>query len=110
MKQEGFYRMIRDMQPAIGHMRSLLVDLDDSQRCILVGTFIANLVGPIPDDVWGDMMKQSEKPCGKPGCTCHIAVKILFDGINTEREEWKKNVDKADEARLRYENEAFKRN
>ncbi len=55
-----------------------------------LGGLLGNVIGPIPDEFWDEMVKFSGEPCSTPGCTCHIAHKKVFDGFTELRKEWKR--------------------
>lgn len=61
----------------------------------ILGGSIANMLGHISDDTWTQIKEESKKPCGDPGCDCHISHQPLMVALDALREEWKRLTSEA---------------
>ncbi len=73
----------------------MLTLADDPKRAASYLTgHIANIIGPMPDDLWRQMLRVAPLPCDEPGCDCHIFSAKVFNALNALRDDWKAMRDK----------------
>ncbi|MFL6416131.1 MAG: hypothetical protein ACJ74Y_10755 [Bryobacteraceae bacterium] len=58
------------------------------QFAAALGGFIANIVGPIPEEKWQEMVRTMQTGCDNPGCDCHTVSSKLFDALDELRTDW----------------------
>jgi hypothetical protein len=54
----------------------------------MLGGFIANIIGPIPELLWQRMMAESKEPCGRPDCGCESVRVEVFPALDKLRTDW----------------------
>jgi hypothetical protein len=57
-----------------------------------LGGFIANIVGPIPNEYWESMKRAAAQPCGRIDCGCETLRNKLFDTLDLQRTDWLEQV------------------
>jgi len=82
-----------ELQRLVPEMKSSMQKFADPRdKAMLLGCALANLLGPMSEKEWLDFshLELNNKPCGRPGCECHIARKKLFEGLVAIRADWRK--------------------
>jgi hypothetical protein len=57
-------------------------------RNAALGGIIANTIGPIPEDDWQEMMKDSSTPCVIAGCGCAALKVRVMEVLDELRTDW----------------------
>lgn len=49
---------------------------------------IANIIGPLPEPYWQEILADVQRPCDVPGCDCHTFKSRVFDALDELRSDW----------------------
>jgi hypothetical protein len=90
MSKESLNRLQR-AAPLVGFVLSRT---PPSVAQAVLGGFIANIIGPLPDEHWKQMIVESRKPCGVPDCGCEKFKGNVLEALDALREDWKEQVKK----------------
>lgn len=54
-----------------------------------LGVTIANMIGPIGDETWAEMVAASRVPCGEADCGCEGLRAQVFEILSKVRDDWR---------------------
>lgn len=87
-QEQRFNAMVDIVKQIHPHMQ----DGSAAKRNQFLGGLLANVVGPIPDEAWSEMMEDSKHPCGQPDCGCETLRTETFTTLDKLRTDWREQM------------------
>jgi hypothetical protein len=56
------------------------------------GGLLANIIGPLPEEFWQEMIRSAGEPCDDANCACHTFKGRVFEALDDLRTDWIANV------------------
>jgi len=88
---EDLQRLQMTMAPRLA---DILAQLPPDAAQAWLGGFIANMIGPLPQEHWNNMRAEAAAPCDQPDCGCEVFKSKVMDALNILREDWREQTGK----------------